>query len=91
MARHDWVFVLASLQSIGVFDVAQIRNSPVIYPILNTRSSVRQSSSVRNAHGTPPWILKLGELKSSGQTLISLISKTKRIAAFFLNRQKKTF
>ena len=32
----------------------------------------------------PPWILKRGGLESSGRRLISLTSKTKRIAYFFL-------
>ena len=49
-----------------------------ILPILDTRISV--CSSVRNAQGNPPWILKRIGFESSGYRLISLIGKTKRIA-----------
>ena len=44
-------------------------------------------SFVRNA----PWILKRGELESSGQRLISSFGKAKGIAFFFFFEKKKIF
>jgi hypothetical protein len=40
--------------------------------------------------GYPPWILKWGELESSGQRLISSIGKTKGKRHFF-QQEKKIF
>ena len=52
-------------------------------PILDTRISVRPSSSARNAQtNPPPLILKWRVLESSGQILISLHGKTKIIFFF---------
>ena len=77
--------------------------SPLIYtfkakscwnPKLDKRISVCPLSFVRHAQATPPWILKRGGLESSGQRLIPLNGKTKRIAFLFdlyteKNKKKK--
>ena len=71
-------------------------------PILDTRiSSVRPSVRTPSRLYYPPWILKRAVLESSGQRIISLNSKTERIALsslllflFFFGgggREKNTF
>ena len=46
--------------------------------------------SPASGSGDPPWILKLGGLEGSGQRLISIIGKTKRMA-FIVEQNKKIF
>ena len=57
-----------------------VHDMKYVYPILNTRISVFPPYSfVRYAQGIPPWILKRDWRETSGQRLISLDSKTKRM------------
>ena len=57
-----------------------------VYQILDTIISIRLFVLLHDTQTTPPWILKRGGLKSSGQRLISINSKTRRKAfyIFFL-------
>ena len=47
----------------------------LLNPILDTRISVRLSVRLNfglsNAQGTPPWILKRGEMENSSQRLLN--------------------
>ena len=52
-----------------------------VYPLLDTSISLRPSS-VCNAHGSPPWILKRGGLESSGRIVISFTGKIRRMVFF---------
>ena len=61
-------------------------------PYLKTSSFIRHKDFspfflLRNDQGTLPWILKRGGMETSGQRLISSISKTKRITFFFAKKK----
>ena len=54
------------------------------YTVLYSKSKIRHKDFFPPVTlRVPPWILKRGELESSGQKIISSIGKIKRIALFF--------
>ena len=76
---------------LGVYILFLISMMPKdkLYPILDTRISVRLSVRVWRSQ-YPPWILKLCWLESFSQRLISLNDKTK-IIAFFAAKKRNIF